>query len=301
MQKFIEQFILEKRLENLSQLTINSYQTDLRMFYNFYSQNKLDISNGINEYLKYLEETTDYLSSTKSRKLVIIKLFHRYLVQNQLIDKGNFFPIKIRKEKRLPKTLPLKELQKLVEVVEIIPNSPVKIRDQIRNCAIMTLLISLGLRICEIKNLNLQDYQPKDGRITIFGKNKKERILFITNSQDKLILKNYLKNYLKTRKQYNPQNKEHALFLNKYGKRFSIYGIENIYFKYRDMANIAKNSTPHHLRHTFATELLNNGASIRDVQELLGHSSITTTEIYVEVSSKRKKRVLSKFGVQKYK
>jgi Site-specific recombinase XerD len=297
MQKFIEHFILEKRLENLSQLTINSYQTDLRIFYNFYSQNKLDISNGINEYLKYLEETTDYLSSTKSRKLVTIKLFHRYLVQNQLIDKGNVFPIKIRKEKRLPKTLPLKELQKLVEVVEIIPNSPVKIRDQIRNCAIMTLLISLGLRICEIKNLNLQDYQPKDGRITIFGKNKKERILFITNSQDKLILKNYLK----TRKQYNPQNKEHALFLNKYGKRFSIYGIENIYFKYRDMANIAKNSTPHHLRHTFATELLNNGASIRDIQELLGHSSITTTEIYVEVSSKRKRRVLSKFGIQKHK
>ncbi|MFK4964766.1 tyrosine-type recombinase/integrase [Lactococcus garvieae] len=297
MQKFIEQFIQEKKLENLSQLTITSYQTDLRIFYNFCFQNNLDMSNGINEYLKYLEETPDYLSSTKSRKLVTLKLFHRYLVQNQFIDKNTIFPIKIRKEKRLPKTLPLKELQKLVEVVEIIPDSPVKIRDQIRNCAIMTLLISLGLRICEIKNLNLQDYQPKEGRITIFGKNKKERILFITNSQDKLILKNYLK----TREQYKPQNKEDAFFLNKYGKRFSIYGIENIYFKYRDMANIAKNSTPHHLRHTFATELLNNGASIRDIQELLGHSSITTTEIYVEVSSKRKKRVLSKFGVQKYK
>lgn len=297
MQKFIEQFIQEKKLENLSQLTITSYQNDLRIFGNFCYQNNLDMSNGINEYLKYLEETPDYLSSTKSRKLVTLKLFHRYLVQNQFIDKNTIFPIKIRKEKRLPKTLPLKELQKLVEVVEIVPNSPVKIRDQIRNCAIMTLLISLGLRICEIKNLNLQDYQPKEGRITIFGKNKKERILFITNSQDKLILKNYLK----TRKQYNPQNKEPAFFLNKYGKRFSIYGIENIYFKYRDMANIAKNSTPHHLRHTFATELLNNGASIRDIQELLGHSSITTTEIYVEVSSKRKRRVLSKFGIQKHK
>lgn len=297
MQKFIEQFIQEKKLENLSQLTITSYQNDLRIFGNFCYQNNLDMSNGINEYLKYLEETPDYLSSTKRRKLVTLKLFHRYLVQNQFIDKNTIFPIKIRKEKRLPKTLPLKELQKLVEVVEIVPNSPVKIRDQIRNCAIMTLLISLGLRICEIKNLNLQDYQPKEGRITIFGKNKKERILFITNSQDKLILKNYLK----TRKQYNPQNKELAFFLNKYGKRFSIYGIENIYFKYRDMANIAKNSTPHHLRHTFATELLNNGASIRDIQELLGHSSITTTEIYVEVSSKRKRRVLSKFGIQKHK
>lgn len=297
MQKFIEQFIQEKKLENLSQLTITSYQNDLRIFGNFCYQNNLDMSNGINEYLKYLEETPDYLSSTKSRKLVTLKLFHRYLVQNQFIDKNTIFPIKIRKEKRLPKTLPLKELQKLVEVVEIVPNSPVKIRDQIRNCAIMTLLISLGLRICEIKNLNLQDYQSKEGRITIFGKNKKERILFITNSQDKLILKNYLK----TRKQYNPQNKELAFFLNKYGKRFSIYGIENIYFKYRDMANIAKNSTPHHLRHTFATELLNNGASIRDIQELLGHSSITTTEIYVEVSSKRKRRVLSKFGIQKHK
>lgn len=115
MQKFIEQFIQEKKLENLSQLTITSYQTDLRIFYNFCFQNNLDMSNGINEYLKYLEETPDYLSSTKSRKLVTLKLFHRYLVQNQFIDKNTIFPIKIRKEKRLPKTLPLKELQKLVE------------------------------------------------------------------------------------------------------------------------------------------------------------------------------------------
>lgn len=297
MQTYIDQFIIEKRLQNLSQLTIKSYYADLRKFHEFYLENDLDVASGINKYLEYLEQTTDYLSSTKSRKLVTLKLFHKYLVKKQLINDENLFPIKIRKEKRLPKTIPLNELQKLVEVIGIVPHSTVKIRDQIRNFAIITLLISLGLRICEIKNLNLDDYEFKEGRITIFGKNKKERILFITNSQDKAILKKYLQN----RNQYNPQITETAFFLNKYGERFSIYGIENIYYKYRDLANITKTSTPHHLRHTFATELLNNGASIRDIQELLGHSSIGTTEIYVEVSSKRKKRVLSKYGIQKYK
>lgn len=168
-------------------------------------------------------------------------------------------------------------------------------RDQLRDCAIINLLISLGLRICEIVNLNLQDYSNKDGQLIIFGKNRKERILFLIDPIDKKIIKDYLN----VRVQYSPDSNESAFFLNKYGKRFSIFGIENIYYKYRDLARINPSSTPHYLRHSFATELLNNGANLRDIQELLGHSNITTTEIYVEVSSTRKKDVLTQFGVKK--
>lgn len=296
MHEIIEEFIEYKRIENLSVLTINSYHSDLVKFADFCKARNLSIDNGVTAYLSYLESTNDYLSSTKSRKLVTVKLFFKYLLQNNLIDITSLPHVKIRKEKRLPKTVPLKDLRTLVETVETLPKTPKKQRDQIRNSAIINLLISLGLRICEIRNLNLQDYDSKEGQITIFGKNRKERILFLTNTKDRTTVKNYLK----VREQYNPEKVENALFLNKYGRRLSIYGVEYIYFKYRDSANINKSSTPHHLRHSFATELLNNGASIRDIQELLGHSSITTTEIYVEVSSKRKKRVLSKFGVKKF-
>ena len=100
--------------------------------------------------------------------------------------------------------------------------------------------------------------------------------------------------YLAIREQFQPSDQ--SFFLNKYGERLSIYGIENIFAKYIELAKIDTKATPHYLRHTFATELLNNGANIREVQELLGHSSIVTTQIYTEVSIERKKHVLNSFN-----
>ena len=90
------------------------------------------------------------------------------------------------------------------------------------------------------------------------------------------------------------------MFLNRYGNRLSIYGIENLFRKYRDLSSINPSSTPHYLRHSFATQLLNNGASIRDVQELLGHASIVTTQIYTEVSIDRRRQVLEKYNARNF-
>ncbi|MBK0082682.1 tyrosine-type recombinase/integrase [Lactococcus sp. S64] len=296
MKNHINSFLEMKKLENLSIGTLKAYRSDL-LKYSYYCNDKgLSLENGICHYLIYLEQTNDYRPNSKLRKLVTLKMFYSFLHKENVCKINQIPNVKIRKEKRLPKTLNHSEIKKILRVASSIPTTEKKIRDQLRNFAILNLLISLGLRICEIRNLNIQDYNPKDGEIIIFGKNNKERILFLTNTEDRDIMKNYLN----SRNNYSPSSKEAALFLNKYGKRFSIYGIENIYFKYRDAANIKSDSTPHHLRHSFATELLNNGADIRDIQELLGHSSITTTEIYVEVSSARKKKVLSKFGVKKY-
>ena len=103
-----------------------------------------------------------------------------------------------------------------------------------------------------------------------------------------------LARWLEEREEMQPEDP--ALFLNRSGKRISIYGIENIFYKYRDSAGINSEATPHYLRHTFATQLLNNGAGIRDVQELLGHKSIVTTQIYTEASLYRKKYVLEKYN-----
>ena len=100
--------------------------------------------------------------------------------------------------------------------------------------------------------------------------------------------------WLEVREEMDPS--DHAVFLNKYGNRISIYGIEKIFYKYRDRAGIMPEATPHSLRHSFATQLLNNGAGIRDVQELLGHKSIVTTQIYTEVTLNRKKFVLENYN-----
>jgi integrase/recombinase XerC/integrase/recombinase XerD len=126
----------------------------------------------------------------------------------------------------------------------------------------------------------------------IHGKGRKQRILFISSEQ---VLKK-IEEWLSVRDEFAPST-DHV-FVNKYGKQISIFSIENIFYKYRDIAKVDGKSTAHFLRHTFATSLLENGADIREVQELLGHSSISTTEIYTEVSVERKKQVLSKFNAR---
>lgn len=296
MNHIIKSFISTKKLENLSPSTLKAYQVDLSKFSAYCIHHNFQLEAGMINYFTYLEKTDTYRSTTKSRKIVTMKLLYHYLSQQNLITQFTLPHVKIRKEKRLPKTLTVFELKQLFASISKIPKSEIKQRDQIRDFAILNILITLGLRICEVRNLNLHDYNAKNGQLTIFGKNRKERLLFLTHTQDKIMMKTYLK----IRSQYTATSEESAFFLNKYGKRLSIYGIENIFFKYRDLSNINPNATPHHLRHSFATELLNNGANLRDIQELLGHSSITTTEIYVEVSSTRKKKVLTKYGIKKY-
>lgn len=294
--KIIEHFIQEKKLENLSASTLKSYTFDLNKFFNFCTENELDFPQGITNYMEFIERTTEYKTNTKRRKLVTLKLFFKFLLKHHLLKEKTLPKICVRKEKRLPRTLTSRETLKLLRTVKAVQiGSLSKKRDQIRNFAILNILVSIGLRICEISNMNLQDYDSTDGKIVIHGKNRKDRILYLINPTDKKAIREYLS----IRKQYSPDKNEQAFFLNKYGKRISIFSIENIFYKYRDLAKINPAATPHYLRHSFATELLNNGANLRDIQELLGHSSITTTEIYTEVSVERKRKVLAKYGFKK--
>lgn len=294
--KLISEFIHKKKLENLAVSSLKSYYFDLNKLEFFCLENNFSLISGIIPYMEYIGQTPNYKSSTKKRKLITLKLFFKFLVKEGLLDTKNFSTISIRKEKRLPKTLSKSETLCLLQVSKNqIGNSSQKMRDQIRNFAILNILVSIGLRISEVSNMNLQDYKSADGEIIIHGKNRKERILYLTNSKDRTAIKRYLK----IRKQYSPHDNESAFFLNKYGQRLSIFSIENIFYKYRDLAKINPAATPHYLRHSFATELLNNGANLRDIQELLGHSSISTTEIYTEVSAERKKQVLKKYGFKK--
>ncbi|MNV48898.1 Tyrosine recombinase XerD [compost metagenome] len=161
-----------------------------------------------------------------------------------------------------------------------------------RNNAIIELLYVIGIRIGELVSIDLENIDLAERTILIFGKGRKERLLYISSTE--VIQK--IEAWLSVRENLHP--KSNALFINKYGGRLSIYSIEDIYSKYRDMSNISKKSTPHYLRHSFATHLLNNGADLRSVQEILGHTSVSTTQIYTEVSVERKKDVLTRFNAR---
>lgn len=291
MLNYINSFIRNKKLQNLSTKSLKAYLSDLSQLDKFYQVNNYTFETSLINYVHYLVQAKDYKSSTKKRKLITLKMFWNHLKFEHSLSLKEFPNIEIRKESRIPKTLSDLEIKQLIETLETnTPSTTIKQRDAKRDKAIIEIMLALGLRISEVSNMNIQDYN--DGHIIIHGKNHKERLLFLTDNTSKSILQDYLL----IRKDYLPATNEDAFFLNKYGNRISIYGISNIFEKYKNLSEINHLSTPHYLRHSFATNLLNKGANLRDIQELLGHSNISTTEIYTSVSSTRKKEVLQMYG-----
>lgn len=291
MKNYINKFIEHKKLQNLSKKTIAAYSIDLNQLNQYHTDSNTTINQCLCEYIQVLVQTDRYKSSSKKRKLITIKMFWQFLKRYHIIELDELPQVDIRKEKKLPKTLSSLELEQLITTVDNhVPSTSKKRRDHTRDTAILEIMINLGLRISEVSNIDITDYN--EGHLVIHGKNNKERLLFLTSHLSKRIIQDYLI----IRTEYNPLISEKSLFLNKYGQRLSIFGISNIYKKFKNMAKINLLSTPHYLRHSFATQLLNNGANLRDIQELLGHSNISTTEIYTSVSSTRKEIVLSRYG-----
>ena len=160
----------------------------------------------------------------------------------------------------------------------------------LRDFCIIDLLFSTGMRIGELAALNLEDIRFQERTIKIFGKGRKERAIYVSSDETCELLRMYLS---VRRPVSDPKC---PLFLNKNGSRLSIYSIENIFSKYCRKGRIKNHYTPHCLRHTMATMMLDNGANIRVVQEILGHSSIVTTQIYTEVSLGKKRQELNRFS-----
>lgn len=284
---------------NLSEKSIKAYYSDLSSFSIWIKNSdsniiELDL---INLYISWLQNTKQLKDTSIKRKYVTLKSFFKYLLNKKLIEFSPFENMRIsfKTTKKLPKTLSSQDIIKLLKSpIDDLNNIKTEFRKTIciRNAAIIELLYCIGIRIGELVNIDLNDINFIDQTLLIKGKGRKERLLYIS-SPDVIDI---LKNWINLRSNLNP--KCDALFINKYGNNISIYSIEDIYDKYRKLAKLDSKSTPHYLRHTFATELLNNGADIRAVQEILGHSSITTTQIYTEVSTERKKQVLLKFNAR---
>lgn len=275
--------------KNLSQKTLSAYKSDLKQFFNF---EKNIIAPDICAFISHLKNGLELKDTSIRRKIITLKNFYDYLLNYEFISHSPFSKLKIKfkQEQKLPKTLSVNEVTKILNCFEInfVALSAFAQKEYTRDVALLDLLISTGIRIGEAAAITLDDIITSERTVLIHGKGRKQRLIYISSS----ITWERLKTLIKERR----KSANNHLFVNRYGNPITVHGIEDIYKKYAKMAQINAKSTPHFLRHTFATNLLANGADLRSVQEILGHASVATTQIYTEVTTNRKKQVLKKFN-----
>ncbi len=289
---------MAKVTKNLTDRTIEAYASDIKDFSSFIGDGKIDESS-ILKYVNYLSTDKHLKDSSIKRKLITLKLFFEYLFKQGVID-SDYYQIhkfKFKKEHRLPKTLSTNESADLLAHAHnslLNADGDSAIWHSTRDLALIDILISTGIRIGEASSISIEDIIQSNRTIIIHGKGRKQRLIYISCQQTW----NNLNAWLTLRKTKSVFTDK--VFVNRYGNQLGIHGIEYIYRRLRDASGINSNSTPHYLRHTFATNLLSNGADLRSVQELLGHASVSTTEIYTEISATRKKQVLDEFNYRNY-
>ncbi len=289
--EFLSKFINHlQATKNLSDKTLSAYRSDMRQFF-AYEQDILHLN--ICSYVSYISSGLKLKDTSVRRKIITLKIFYSFLIDTEIIDRSPFTKLKFRfkQERKLPKTLAVKDISKMLNYFDAIDYDKLTTFakfEYIRDAALIDLLISTGIRIGEAAAITLNDIIISERTLLIHGKGRKQRLIYISSP----ITWSRIMTLLKAHK---PTSDNH-LFVNRYYKPISIHGIEYIYKKYLKKAKISTHSTPHYLRHTFATNLLANGADLRSVQEILGHASVATTQIYTEVTTQRKKQVLNKFN-----
>lgn len=269
--------------KNASNHTISNYLKDIDDFISFLNSKNVSTFKDVNYidvrgYLALLN-VKKYSRKTISRKLSSLRSFYRFLVRENYLEINPFQMVSTPKlERKLPSFLYPDEINQLLNAPNL--NKPLGIRDR----AIMEVLYASGMRVSELVALNIDSIDLIGGNALVFGKGSKERYVPLGKySIDALT------NYLEIRDRFNLKNDkdEKALFLNKYGGRLTDRSIRRIIDKYINYIANSKKVSPHTLRHTFATHLLNAGADLRSVQELLGHVNISTTQIYTHVTKER--------------
>ncbi|MCB9771164.1 MAG: tyrosine recombinase XerC [Candidatus Omnitrophica bacterium] len=285
MNRYIEKFLTFLEIEkNYSPHTILNYKLDLVHFIEFVEDKSLE-SVEYNDFRRYLAQlrTQQFKPRTLARKLSSIRSLFRFLQREGHIKENPAVLLMTPKlDKTLPKFLSEAEVSQLIEAPKII-----KMGGQ-RDRAIFETLYSSGLRVSELVGLNVEHIDFIGNVVKVMGKGKKERIVPIGDQALKEI-----RGYLATRV-VKEGLKERAVFLNKNGKRLTDRSIRNIINKHLLMTSVTMKVSPHVLRHSFATHLLDRGADLRSVQELLGHVNLSTTQIYTHLTTDRLKTVYDK-------
>lgn len=262
--------------KNYSKNTIESYGSDLLLFSKFTMKSiKCISSNDIKDYLKYLKNN-NHSERSIARNISSLNSFYKFLIINKHIDKNPMENINsIKLSKKLPNVLSVDEVNKILNI---------KIKDDysIRNKAMLELMYASGLRVSEIINLKTFDIDIEEDIVRTMGKGSKERIIPIGDYAKKAII-----NYLNIRYVFLKKDINDYLFLNNHGKKMTRQGFFKIIKKIANENGIKKDISPHTLRHSFATHMINNGADLRTIQELLGHSDISTTQIYTHISTEK--------------
>ncbi len=286
---FIHYLIVERGLSNN---TIVSYERDLKSYQKHLSEIQMVASfNNVTrlhiiQFLKSLKESGKS-SKTIARHTASIRNFHQFLLREKQADQDPSVLIESPQlERNLPKILSLQEVEKLLDSPKL--TNPFGLRDK----AMLELLYATGIRVTEMINLNLTDAHLTMGFIRCYGKGNKERIVPIGRTSTDALM-----DYIERgrTKLMNKKEPTEALFINHHGKRISRQGFWKNLKKIALEANIKSELTPHTLRHSFATHLLENGADLRAVQEMLGHADISTTQIYTHVTKTRLKDVYNQF------
>lgn len=276
----------------LSENTLQSYERDIRDYtQNLFEIQKLDTFDDIERFhiLQHLKELRNkgISARTISRHISAIRSFHQFLLREKRCANDPTIHIDMPKiEQKLPKVLSIEEIDRLISA----PNQakPQGVRDR----AMLELLYATGMRVSECISLNLEDIHLTMGFVRVFGKGGKERIIPLGGSAIKACT-----NYLNTARFQleNPKLRTEALFINQRGKRLTRQGCWKLMKGHAEKAGIEKELTPHILRHSFATHLIENGADLRAVQEMLGHADIATTQIYTHISKTRLSEVYKQF------
>jgi integrase/recombinase XerC len=293
MQETFNRYIRYLETErNASAYTIRNYTTDLcgsknvKGFFTFLKEKEIDSLDKVNravlrDYLGYLVGR-GIVKASIARKLSAIRSFYRYLVREEILPASPVEKTASPKlDKRLPSFLTVDEVERLLNAPDL--SKPQGQRDR----ALLELLYASGLRVSELVSLNLNQINLDTNEIRVWGKGSKERVVLMGKPATEA-LRNYLR---QSRPRFLGEKRNNAIFLNRYGQRIPERRVQKMLEDYAARAGIGKRVHPHMLRHTFATHLLDGGADLRVVQELLGHAQLSSTQIYTHVTKSQARKV----------
>lgn len=271
--------------KNLSRLTLRNYATDLRHFFDFLDERDATLASLdkllVRTYLSGLV-SSGVAPASVTRKVSSLRSFYRHLRNEGVIPDDPMFGVRgPRRERRLPTFLTLPQIETLIGAAD--GDKPNQLRDR----ALLELLYASGVRVSEAVGIDVKDVDLGERTARVFGKGSRERMVMMGEPAARAV-----RRYLNDGRPALAQGPQTALFLNRDGGRLSQRAVQSMVRKYAVASGLGRSVHPHLLRHTFATHLLENGAELRVVQTLLGHSNVNTTQIYTHVTDSAKRRAI---------
>ena len=273
--------------KELDRKTLKAYRIDLRQYFEYICVDEPD-KEKIEEYITQLHK--NYKQKTVKRKIASIKAFYNYLEENEIIAENPFRKIKVKFKETvtLPRIIPREEIEKLLNHMYQCLNEHNKTfrKYMLRDIAVIEVFFATGARVYEISNIREESINLNTGLIRLMGKGGKERYVQLSNTSVLEVLKKYYDEHKQTIRKCG------YFFINNRENRYTEQSIRMMLKKYTKQAGIERNITPHMFRHSFATYLIEEGVDVSCVQQILGHSSIKTTQIYIHIAAKKQAEIL---------